>query len=938
MSDSFYSDLVTVLPDEVKNKYLQKIEHPDKITFVDLINILKDCEKYGIQINYNTLNQLLQRGNIQTFAALEALYDSIPVIEKMNLEERFTIFNKIACSQEKSLTSLYNLLLMYKVIVELKNKLTEATEANNEVEFNKNFQELIIYLNNTNYFNKVIFLKFLLFFQKLNRYVRRNISDKTEEDLETRINKITEQLKETSCQTDTSFIDTLYDSDNVLDIYNIVINNIENQNTIQDPNTIQGRLDDKNIEQYKSLFNYNTNTNTNKSSEKASFFVAFHGTIMLINEKDKPYKYLTIKTPRNMISNLYRWGERGEPTIMFQTMKYSWKQFLISKNGPITKETLDKLFDITLAGEKKDYNFNETQENIQTNINNSNIIRIKHYSVDSSDYNIFNSKYEIPTELINNLKEKILEQNRTPKPKKYIKENGVKILNPEYAPWFSTFLSWLSEPFDSAERIIQLNCLLLNNNIEFSVFNDSYLKYGDRGFDWIGLYLDNLNNPKQQLQSYLRDYHFPLDLFINPQIYIQDFVLERDIYALEDMNINIRIRERQVQFTLKKGDSFACNPYIIEYFIEHFESIITIRPGYIINNIQNDILQENNNISVNGDDFGRTLTCPSKGVSCYKVTLASLTNYEILKFCSDAGIQSCDIYDTSCQSFGYITRFGGSYIEKDDPNEKTKAQRMLTKSETTVLNSEYTPRINKLLFDFEDKINERRYSHILLEFENAPTNDSTNAPTNAPLIEVHKDSQELPANTPVLPVSCIEQPEQEPLQNPDLPTPSVCSNIISCNDPMSSSCNNSKSILCNSTSKTQCNTIFEKLISLCNNNYSNFEILKKLLIPRYNIKTSRESLQPAKRKNLEYLGTDEQPIKKKSPEYIEYIKPKNKYQQDSEPETEIDEPKSVTKKIKIGGKKNTKTRKHKKYSNAKTRKHKKYKTKTRRRKNKTKSL
>ena len=154
---------------------------------------------------------------------------------------------------------------------------------------------------------------------------------------------------------------------------------------------------------------------------------------------------------------------------------------------------------------------------------------------------------------------------------------------------------------------------------------------------------------------------------------------------------------------------------------------------------------------------------------------------------------------------------------------------------------------------------------------------------------------------------------------------------------MSSSCDNSKTILCNSTSKTQCNTIFEKLISLCNNNYSNFEILKQLLIPRYNIKTSRESV---KRKNLEYSGTDEPPTKKDS---SEYIKRKNKYPQYSEPEpeTETDEPlinKSATKKIKIGGKKNTKTRKHKKYSNAKTRKHKKYKTKTRRRKNKTKSF
>ena len=875
--DALYYDLVNELPDDVKKKYLENIK-TESITFLDLVKLLKDCTKYGngkIKIDYNVLNQLLQQGDIESFAALEALYDSTPVVKKMNLQERFTIFNKIACSEYKSITSLYNLLLMYKVVLELKNS--------------QNMSELITYLNNTNYFNKIIFLKFLLFFQKLNRYVDREINYNARVDLETRIEKITDQLKEKSLQEDTSFIDTLDESDTVLDIYDIVIKNIQDPNNIQAP---QGQLDNQNIEEYKNLFNYNTNTNTNQSSEKASFFVAFHGTLMLINEKDKPYKYLTMKTPENMTSNLYRWGERGDPTIMFQTMKYSWKQFLISKNDPITKETLDKLFDITLAEDKQEYNYHENQENIQTNINNSNIIRIKHYSVDSPEYMGFNSKYEMPEKLIKKLKEKISEQNRTPRPKKMIKENNVKIINPEYVAWSSTFLSWLSGPFNSAERIIQLNCLLLNNNIEFSVFDDSYLKYGDRGFDWIGLYLDNLNNPKQQLQSYLRDYHFPLDLFINPQIYIQDFVLERDIYALEDMNIKIRIKGRPVQFTLKKGDTFACNPYIIEYFIENFESIITIRPGYIINNIQNEILQQNNNISINGNDFGRTITCPSKGLSCYKVTLASLTNYEILQFCKDAGIKSCDIYDTSCQSFGYITRFGGNYIEKDDANDKTVAKRMKTQDETTVLDSKYNPRINKLLFDFEDKISERRYSHILLAFENAPTN----APTNEPLIEVHKVSQEKPAPDAPIPVSCIEEPVQEPVQEPDL-SPPVCSTIISCNDPMSSACNNSKSTLCNSTSKMPCDSIVEKLISLCNNNYSNyFQMFKNMLIFGSNIKQVREERLGKKRqlrKNEKYYTSD----------------------------TELDEPEP---------------NKRKKGGNTRKCKTKKYRTKTKKCKNKTK--
>ena len=791
MSNNIYNDLVQILPQEVQLKYSEIIQNPDSITFVDLINILKDFNKYSKEkvIDYSILNNIIQQRNINSFNELELLFESTDVLSKLNLEQRFTLFNKIACSETKSAISLYNVLFMYKRLLEITNE----EERNN-------------YLTNTNYFNKIIFLKFLLFFQKLNTFLNFKLEKHIRTQLETKIENIKNQLRAYSLQEDTSFLETLFNKENVQYVYNIVISSIENM--------------DNPIIQYKNLFNYNTNENL-QSSEKASFFVGFHGTLMLINEADKPYKYLTMQSPRNIKSNLYRWGERGEATIMFQTMKYSWKQYLISKAGPITKDTLDKLFNLTLAGDKKEYNFDESQEIEQKDINNPNIIRIKHYSVDSYDYMLFTSEHKMPPVLCKNLQQKIWGQNN----KKYRDKdkNNQNYIDP------SKFLHWLSEPFKTAERIIELNCLLLNNNIEFSVFDDSSVDFNDVGNNWVGLYLDNPDPKKPHLQSYLRSYHFPLDLFSNPEMYIQDFVLERDIYALEDMNIKILINNKEVHFTLKKGDSFVCNPYIIEYFIQHFDSIITIRPGYIINNVKNEILIDNCNI-FNGSNFGKTVTCPSKGLSCYKVTLATLTNYEILKFCSDAGIKTCDIYDTSCQSFEYITRYGGFYVEKDDPSYKVLAQRSNTKDETTVLDKEYSPHMNKLLVDFEDKIQDRRYSHILLAFENPPVNVPVNVPENEPLIEVTTEPKEPPANNAVIPVSCIENPEQQT----ELPS----------SEPMSATCNNLTSMPCNPTSKIPCNTIYDNLLSLCNTYYSNYgQIIKQLIVPRVNIKQSRENVK-----------------------------------------------------------------------------------------------
>jgi len=825
MSNNIYNDLVEILPKEVQIKYSEIIQKPDSITFVDLINILKDFNKHSKDkvINYSILNNIIQQRNIDSFNELEELFETTNVLSEMNLEQRFTVFNTIACSETKSAISFYNLLFMYK-------RLQEIT---NENELNEN--ELNDYLKNTNYFNKIIFLKFLLFFQKLNTYLNYKNKRIDRKQLESKIENIKQQLRTYSLQEDTSFLETLFNKENVQDIYNIVISSIENM----DNPIIQE------IPQYKNLFNYNT-YNKLQSSKKASFFVGFHGTLMLINEENKPYKYLTMRTPKNIISNLYRWGERGEATIMFQTMKYSWKQYLISKAGPITKDTMKKLFNITLAGDKKEYNFDETQEIEQKDINNPNIIRIKHYSVDSYNYMLFNSEHKMPDELRTNLQQKIWGQNN----KKYSDEdkNEENYINP------SNMLHWLSEPFKTAERIIELNCLLLNNNIEFSVFDASsvdFNKIGKNwvGKNWIGLYLDNLNPEKPELQSYLRDYHFPLDLFSNPKFYIQDFVLERDIYALEDMNINIKIKGKDVKFRLEKGDSFVCNPYIIEYFIDKFDSIITIRPGYIINNVKNEILIENCDI-LNGSNFGKTVTCPSKGLSCYKVTLATLTNYEILKFCSDAGIQTCDIYDTSCQSFEYITRYGGTYFERDNPNDKFTAKRMKTQDETTVLDKEYSPRINKLLVDFDDKIKDRRFSHILLAFENPPVNVPENVPVNVPenvpenppenvpinppenepLIEVTTEPKETPANKAVIPESCIENPEEQ--------------TKLPFSEPMSATCNNLTSMPCNPTSKIPCNTIYDNLLSLCNTYYSNYgQIIKQLIVPRVNIKQSRENVK-----------------------------------------------------------------------------------------------
>ena len=78
---------------------------------------------------------------------------------------------------------------------------------------------------------------------------------------------------------------------------------------------------------------------------------------------------------------------------------------------------------------------------------------------------------------------------------------------------------------------------------------------------------------------------------------IEDFVLERDIYALNNIYINLTYQYNgqniNKKFVLLKGDSFSCNPYIIEYFIKTFNSKITIRPGPILGTKEHRMFKQN---------------------------------------------------------------------------------------------------------------------------------------------------------------------------------------------------------------------------------------------------------------------------------------------------------------------------------------------------------
>jgi hypothetical protein len=187
-------------------------------------------------------------------------------------------------------------------------------------------------------------------------------------------------------------------------------------------------------------------------------------------------------------------------------------------------------------------------------------------------------------------------------------------------------------------------------NIKDETSFDKFNLYPD-----IGLYTKYyIQENNKKLQSHLHNFYFPLDIVsFNGELFIEDFVLERDIFTLNNINIHLKYQDVDRSFVLLKGDSFSCNPYIIEYFIKTFNSKITIRPGPILGNKEDEIFKENRK-NYTTIDKGSTVTCLSKGLSCYKVILSVITNYEILQFCKDANINTCDLYDTSCQSFGYI--------------------------------------------------------------------------------------------------------------------------------------------------------------------------------------------------------------------------------------------------------------------------------------------
>ena len=305
-------------------------------------------------------------------------------------------------------------------------------------------------------------------------------------------------------------------------------------------------------------------------------------------------------------------------------------------------------------------------------------MRIKHYSVDSYYFMIFNTDYTIPDALFDNLSFKIPELNNM--------------------------------PYNTAENIINLNFLLFTNNINFTIFNLLNIAnkkvFNNKKVSTFGLYSDiglytryYLEEGNTELQSDLHNFSFPLDIFsFDPNLFTADFTLDREIYALNNINIHLKYQDVDRSFVLLKGDSFSCNPYIIEYFIKTFNSKITIRPGPILGNKEDEIFKENRTNDTTREQ-GATITCLTKGLSCYKVTLSVLTNYEILQFCKDANINTCDLYDTSCQSFVYIND-NGKIIHNYTPltQQKQTLQRMNTTDDTKML-TKYD-NLSDLLFNY----------------------------------------------------------------------------------------------------------------------------------------------------------------------------------------------------------------------------------------------
>jgi hypothetical protein len=586
------------------------------------------------------------------------------ITKQTSNELNFDIYNQLICDNTDFELSQRNLIMMYSYLYVF----TQQNLIDN----------LNTFLNTTTYFNKIIFLKYLLFFGKLNELQKRTLAEN--ETLKAKIqeeNRKIENFKKqfisntimllikdkyidssdltTLLKTDgepilktiDNIITTLFDAKIIYNIYNIVITNIDNN-----PHS---------FDDYLTLFHLNNKPINNSFSDKAIFFIGFHGSLFTVIPDNT---YLTIKTPVNTTIN--RWGIRGDPTKFFNSMKYTFKQCLLMYGEEnlnnfnantcfqllgtsITDFNYDTNQSTTAYCEKEPDNFFSNLTGFKTNEK----IRIKHYNTDSYFFAIFNTDYTIPDTLFNNLLLRI--------PKTLDK----------------------TTQYNTAENIINLNFLLFTNNIDFTVFNMLNIK-DDTSFDKfdlypdIGLYTKNyIQGNNKKLQSHLHNFYFPLDIFpFKEWLFIEDFVLERDIFALNNINIHLKYQDVDITFVLFKGDSFSCNPYIIEYFIKTFNSKITIRPGPILGNKENEIFKDNrkNDTTI---EKGATITCLPKGLSCYKVTLSVLTNYEILQFCKDANINTCDLYDTSCQSFEYIND-NGKIIKNYTHPQKQTLQRMNT--------------------------------------------------------------------------------------------------------------------------------------------------------------------------------------------------------------------------------------------------------------------
>ena len=592
------------------------------------------------------------------------------ITKQTPMDLNFTIYNQLICDNTDFKLSQRNLIMMYSYLyIFIQQNLID---------------NLNTFLNATTYFNKIIFLKYLIFFRKLNELQKRILAENEtlNEAENTKIKNFKNQFisntimllinnkyiyssdlatlltkdGEPILKTIDNIITTLFDSKIIDNIYNIVITNIDNN-----PHS---------FEEYLTLFHLNNKPINNSSSDKAIFFIGFHGSLFTVIPDNT---YLTIKTPVNTTIN--RWGIRGNPTTFFNSMKYTFKQCLLMYGEEnLNNFNANSCFQL-LGTSITDFNYDTSQtttaycekepDNFFSNLTGfkkNEKMRIKHYSTDSYYFAIFNNDYTIPDTLFNNLLLRI--------PKTLDK----------------------TIQYNSAENIINLNFLLFTNNIDFTVFNMLNIK-DDTSFDKFDLYPDiglytkyYIQENNKKLQSHLHNFYFPLDIVsFKGELFIEDFVLERDIFALNNINIHLTYQDVDRSFVLLKGDSFSCNPYIIEYFIKTFNSKITIRPGPILGNKEDEIFKENRTNDTTREQ-GATITCLTKGLSCYKVTLSVLTNYEILQFCKDANINTCDLYDTSCQSFVYIND-NGKIIHNYTPltQQKQTLQRMNTTDDTKML-------------------------------------------------------------------------------------------------------------------------------------------------------------------------------------------------------------------------------------------------------------